>query len=123
MLKALEYMHSDIPRLEVETCSVLRYARTAHFLDMKQLGDNAVSCATAVLYRMAADEVEPVTACEPSTHDNPEQMKCGHSHQPSDNTMSNEVRMSPWDAIAVLTLLGDPQQALRLVNLKQWYKR
>ena len=31
--------------------------------------------------------------------------------------------LSPWDAIAALTLLGDPQEALALVSLKQWYQR
>ena len=31
--------------------------------------------------------------------------------------------LSPWDAIAALTLLGDPQQVLSLVSLKQWYTR
>jgi hypothetical protein len=150
VLKALQFMHADVPALDLQHCSALRYAHTAHFLDMRRLSEEVVECAAAVIRSMAAsvrekdsDEDAPhgsdsasiAASKEDSRTGSSSNTSCGTSVSDFTTTTRSNSRisgdsglvpprlMSPWDAIAVLTLLGDSQQALPLVSLKLWYQR
>ena len=121
-MKALQFIHADAPILDLEQCSALSYAQTAHFLDIKRLQHEVIICASNVIHGMSNQEDDAIgkkNESKPCLQDN-EGNKPSKENNPCD---AADGCISPWDAIAVLTLLGDPQQALPLVNLRQWYKR
>lgn len=154
VLRALEFMHADVPALDLARCSALTYARTAHFLDMRRLAEDVIARASEVLLAMDSPEPDPEEGAavasdqrgRSSAHSSDEcattststSLKSGEWDTKNSTTTRSSCRgssssrvrfhdergvMSPWDAIAVLTLLGDPQQALQLVSLKKWYQR
>lgn len=122
VLKALQFMHADVPALDLSHCTALSYAHTAHFLDMRRLGDEVVACASAVLHTMAT--TSPLLS--PGTDKNCSRSSSGDDGDVGDSSPADPPlppQISPWDAIAALTLLGDPQHALGRVNLQEWYQR
>lgn len=137
VLKALEFMHADVPSLELEKCSALAYANTAHFLDMRRLSEEVISCASSVIRTVGfeGDAINNYPQGTSTEGNKVSQRGDGDSRSPTCNsttpsndrcrTRNNKVKrlVSPWDAIAALTLLGDPQKVLELVDLKSWYQR
>jgi hypothetical protein len=138
VLAALHFMHSDQPHLDLQQCSALCYAHTAHFLHMDRLAQEVITCASLVIRRMStaassspqlpsADQDQKQDYVNAAHHSTPPP---SHSRSSSDSGSSGGVgsssdiaSLTPWDAIAVLTLLGDPEHVLATVSLKQWYTR
>ena len=108
------------------------------------MGEEVVACASTVLQTMAAlGPTVPATVPANSTATSSaargargDSLSSGDSSSSGSSGSSRSGReggaadpllppllLSPWDAIAALTLLGDPQEALALVSLKQWYQR
>jgi hypothetical protein len=94
ILQALRYIHSDTPEIIISECSPLILGQTAHYLKISHL------C------RYIADEASHTLsyaldlAFEPGL-----------------------LRMSVWDAISLLHLLGDTSNLLPFVQLSQWCER
>ncbi len=107
VLKALEFMHSDSLTLDFHQCAALTYAHTAHFLHMSRLRSEVVKSAAFLIRTLAREAV----ASRPSAE--------------SAGALSDTDRpfLTAWDAIAVLTLLGDPENTLAAVSLTDWYLR
>jgi hypothetical protein len=140
VLQALRFMHADVPALDLPHCSALRYAHTAHFLDMRRLGQEVIGCASEVIRAMAAPAPPPASARGSSGPGLPLQANQAGCQPPSTSSSDSDSdskskadrgggggggggALSPWDAIAALTLLGDPQKVLALVSLRHWYER
>jgi hypothetical protein len=94
ILQALMYIHSDTPEIVIAEYSPLILGQTAHYLKISHLCRYIASEASQTL-SYALD-----LAFEPGI-----------------------LRMSVWDAIALLHLLGDTTNLLPSVQLSQWCQR
>jgi hypothetical protein len=89
---ALQYIHSESPALSFTKCSALTYAHTGRVLKMERLCQQVVNEASAVLKVHLYDAGSTV----------------------------HDMRITVWDTIAILNLLGDPHKLLPQISFTKW---
>lgn len=98
---------------------------------MKRLAEEVIVCASVVIRDMSSsvekakthlpDCLSSSSSADTNNVDENDNDFCGSGSCLS--RRSEETFLSPWDAIAVLTLLGDSDKVLSSVSLEQWYAR